>query len=329
MERQLPTSPADAGAEPGGPRGIVTDTKLATAAQLLTSHGIPPEDSVELPDSPLSFDDGGHFRLEISGIERLSTLEAMLREADARDVFVHRVVAFVAGATLLDRGELTAFAELAAEAGVEVIAVPGPRAAWDLGRQAVTPEGKATGGRVRGSDNLRLLLEDYLRCLQCGFTGLLVWDEGVLDVLARARERGDIPPETKFKVSVFTGHGNAAALRIVESLGADSVNPVGDLSRPMLSAIRSVVSIPLDVYAYVYDSFGGMNRLWEAGELARVAAPCYFKIEPGESEKGVYTAWADPDWQADRARDRVRYGEILTELAHQTSPTVVPSPTPA
>jgi len=51
----------------------------------------------------------------------------------------------------------------------------------------------------------------------------------------------------------------------------------------------------------------------------RHRAPCYFKLEPGESEKGVYTAWADAGWQAERARNRVRFGQILTELAQRTT----------
>lgn len=319
-------SPGDVIAAPPAEDG---NGRMATARELLSNLGLPTEDSTELPDSSLTFDDGGHYRIEISGVERLSTLECLIDEARTRGIHVHRAVAFVSGATLLDTGELRAFAELAAENAIEVIAVPGPRAAWDLGRQAATPEGKAAGGRVRGADNLRLLLEDYLRCFECGLRGVLVWDEGVLDILARARETGGIPPETTIKVSVFTGHGNPAALRIVESLGADSVNPVGDLSRPMLSAIRATIDIPLDVYAFVYDSFGGMNRYWESGEIARVAAPCYFKIEPGETEKGVYTAWADAAWLGDRVRDRVRHAAIIHELVARTTPAVRPSPPPS
>jgi hypothetical protein len=302
---------------------------LKTGAQLLEAQGLPAVDSTTLPDSPLRFPDGGHYRIEVSGVERLSTLEALIDEANQREIHVHRAVSFVAGATLLDVGELRAFAELAAESSIEVIACPGPRAAWDLGRQAVTAEGKATGGRVRGADNLRLLLDDYMRCLECGFRGILVWDEGVLDVLARARDAGDIPPETVMKVSVFTGHGNPAALRVVEALGADSINPVGDLSRPMLAAIRSVIQIPLDVYAFVYDSFGGMNRFWETGEIGRVSSPCYLKIEPGATEKGVYTAWSEPEWLDARVRDRVRHAAIMHELAARTTPQVKRSPAPA
>jgi hypothetical protein len=298
------------------------------AAAILAAQGLPAADDYGLARSRGSFADGGKFRLEISGVERLSTLEAMLDEADRRDVFIHRVVAFGGGATLLDRGELRSFAELASERGVEVIACPGPRTGWDLGRQALTAEGSTAGRRVRGADNMRFLIDDYLRIFECGLRGILVWDEGVLDVLSKARATGDIPTESMFKVSVYTGHANPAAIRLLESLGADSLNPVGDLSRPMLAAIRSVVSIPLDIWAITFESFGGMNRLWEAGEIAAVAAPCYFKVEPGESEGVMYNSWIEAEYHEKLVRHKVRHAEILLELAARTTDGVLPSPRP-
>jgi hypothetical protein len=299
------------------------------AAAILAAQGLSPTDDYALTPSPLRFEDGGHFRLEISGVERLSTLEAMIDEADQRDIHIHRIVAFAAGATLLDRGELRAFAELAAEHQIDVIACPGPRGGWDSGRQARTDEGAISGRRVRGSDNLRFLIDDYLRIFACGFRGALVWDEGVLDVLAKARAAGSLPPDAVFKVSVYTGHANPASIRILERLGAGSLNPVGDLSRPMLAAIRAAVRIPLDVWAIAFESFGGMNRLWEAGEIAAVASPCYFKVEPGDAEGNTYTAWADPAFHDQLVRHKVRHAGVLLELAAQTAPDVVPSPAPS
>ncbi len=62
----------------------------------------------------------------------------------------------------------------------------------------------------------------------------------------------------------------------------------------MLAAIRNSVDVPLDVWAETFESFGGMNRLWEAGDIARVAGPVYFKIEPGESEAVMYNGWVRP-----------------------------------
>lgn len=298
-------------------------------AAILVAQGLPSSDDYTLASSPLTFDDGGQYRIEISGVERLSTLEALLDESAKQNVFIHRIVCFGGGSTLLDKGELTAFAELAAENSIEVIACPGPRTGWDTGRQALTSEGSTAGRRVRGIDNLRFLLDDYLRMFSCGLRGVLVWDEGVLDVLNKARAVGDIPTDAVFKVSVYTGHANPAAIKVVQDLGADSLNPVGDLSRPMLGAIRSVVTIPLDIWAMTFESFGGMNRLWEAGDIARVAAPCYFKVEPGESEAIMYNAWIDEEYHSNLIRHKVRHAAILTELAAVTNGDVTASPKPS
>lgn len=103
--------------------------------------GIPGRDLYELTKSKKSFPDGCNYRIEISGIERPSTLEALIDESEKRDVPVHRVIGMVMGATLLSEKELEEFAELAAAAKIEVIATPGPRSLWDTGRQIATPEG--------------------------------------------------------------------------------------------------------------------------------------------------------------------------------------------
>lgn len=290
--------------------------------QSMERYGVPGRDLYDLPSSPLTFADGAHYRPEISGIERLSTLEAMLDEAQKRGLFIPRVIATVAGSTLLDRAELRAFAQLAHDAGIEVIVTPGPKASWDTGRQAATPEGKFSGGRMRGSDNVYYLLADIQRCIDLGFRGFLIWDEGVLYLLRRMRDEGEIPREVVFKVSVFAGHANPAGAQVLEMLGASTFNPVADLSRPMLAAIRRAVHLPMDVYVYIFDSFGGFNRFWEAAEIARVASPCYFKIEPGESDAGLYNSWVSPDFHAFYAREKVRYAEIINELVAAQNPAL-------
>ncbi|MEH3142988.1 MAG: hypothetical protein PGN37_23050 [Mycobacterium kyogaense] len=297
-------------------------------AAILASQGLLSADDYSLETSTKSFDDGGQYRLEISGVERLSTLEVMLDEAAKQDVFIHRVIAFGGGTTLLNTDELHDVAALAAENHIELIAVPGPRTGWDLGRQALSTEGTAGGRRVRGLDNVRYLLDDYLRIFSTGIRGVLVWDEGVLDILNKARDAGHIPADAKFKISVYAGHANPASIRILQDLGADSVNPVGDLSRPMLAAIRRTVDVPLDVWAETFESFGGMNRLWEAGDIARVAGPVYFKIEPGESEAVMYNGWVRPEFHEDLIRHKVRHAAILNELARSSTPDVVVSPRP-
>jgi len=299
-----------------------------TPESILAAQGLPTSDNYALPTSAKTFDDGGQFRLEVSGVERLSNLETLLAEAKQHDVFVHRIISFGGGATLLDQGELRDFAQLAAENGIEVVACPGPRAGWDSGRQLTSKEGITSGKRIRGVDNIRYLLHDVLRIFSTGIRGLLVIDEGVLDILNTARERGDLPEDSFFKVSVYAGHANPASVRVLEKLGADSVNPVGDLSRPMLSAIRQVTSVPLDVWAITFDSFGGMTRLWEAADIARVAAPVYFKIEPGESEEVMYNGYTDAEFHDRLIRHKVRHAAILRELASTVDSGVRLSPRP-
>ncbi|MCG2826587.1 MAG: hypothetical protein L6265_08370, partial [Thermoplasmatales archaeon] len=191
--------------------------------------GIPGRDLYDLPTSDKTFPDGANYRMEISGIEHFSTLEAVVDEAEKRDVPIHRLISTVMGSTLLDKKELTSFAELARDAKMEVIITPGPRSSWDTGRQLVTPEGGLSGLRIRGSDNLSYLIADIKRCIDIGFRGFLVTDEGALWLLSEMRKAGDIPKDVVFKVSIFAGHANAAGGKVLESLGADTFNPLGDL----------------------------------------------------------------------------------------------------
>jgi hypothetical protein len=59
--------------------------------------GYPDGDRYDLPTSAKTFADGAHYRIEISGIERLSNLRAMVDESEKRDVPVHRLIAMVGG----------------------------------------------------------------------------------------------------------------------------------------------------------------------------------------------------------------------------------------
>lgn len=299
---------------------------IKKAQEALEKIGIPGRDLYDLPSSNLKFPDGGHYRIEISGVERCSTLEALIDEMEKRDVPVHRIISMVMGSTMLTMDELRRFAELAASAKIEVIVTPGPRRTWDIGRQIITPEGALSGLRFRGSDQLTYVVADIMRAIDAGFRGFLVVDEGLLWVLNKLREEGIIPRDIKFKVSIFAGHGNPAGAKVLESLGADSFNPLGDLTLPMLAAIRKSVKIPIDVHVYLFDSFGGFVRFWEAPEIARVASPCYFKIEPGTSVAQLYKPWVSPHHLEFLAREKVKQTEIIIDIIEKNYPEIKLSP---
>lgn len=294
--------------------------RMKEIQKIMEKHGVPGRDLYSLPSSEKRFPDKCHYRIEISGIERPSTLEAVIDEMDKRKVPVHRLISTVMGATLLSDKEMEQFAKLAHDAKLEVIITPGPRTLWDLGGQIRTPEGAISGIRFRGSDNLAYVIADIKRAIDLGFRGFLVIDEGLLWLLAQMRKAGDIPKDVVFKVSIFAGHANPAGAKVLESLGTDTFNPVADLTLPMLAAIRKAVNIPIDVHVYLFDSFGGFNRLWETPEIARVTAPCYFKIEPGPSVGAMYKPWVSPESLAFSAREKVKNAETIIQLIDKNYP---------
>ncbi|MBC7260962.1 MAG: hypothetical protein H5T63_03025 [Chloroflexi bacterium] len=298
--------------------------KLDKVSAAMEKVGIPGRDAYDLPTSTKRFPDGAWYRMEVSGVERPQVLEALIDEAEKRKMPIHRLISVVMGATLLDKAELRAFARMAADAEMEVILTPGPRSAWDTGRQLVTPEGGLSGLRFRGSDQLRAAIADIMRCIELGFRGFLVIDEGLLWLLNEMKKNGDIPRDVVFKVSIYAGHASAAGGKLLEMLGASTFNPLGDLSLPQLASIRQGCNIPLDLHIYLAESFGGYNRFYEGPEMARLCAPCYFKIEPGPAcaagPGALYKPWTSVDALAFLAREKVKYAQIIHELIQENFP---------
>ncbi len=300
--------------------------KMDDVAKMMEKHGIPGHDAYDLPTSSKRFPDGAWYRMEISGVERPEVLEALIDEMNKRKVPIHRIISVVMGATLLDKAELRDFAQMAAEAKLEVILTPGPRASWDIGRQLITPEGAFSGLRFRGSDQLRQVITDIYRGIELGFRGFLVIDEGLLWLLNEMKKAGDLPDDITFKVSIYAGHASAAGGKVLEQLGAGSFNPVADISVAKFASIRQAIDIPIDVHIILTDSFGGYMRFYEGPEMARVTAPCYFKIEPGPGCAGgpgaLYKPWTNSQFMANWAREKVKYAQIIHELIQENVPQV-------
>lgn len=284
---------------------------------------LPLRDRYDLPSSQLTFEGGSHYRIEISGIESVSNLEVMIRESEKRKVPIHRVISAVKGSALMDNAELKEFAKVAAEQKYEIIINPVPTRGWDNGRQYTTKEGYVSGMRLRGSDNVYMWLKEFDRCLEAGIRGFLIPDEGLLNLVNKMREDKVIPQDVKLKVSVFAGHGSAMGGTLLEKLGADSFNPLGDLTLPMLASIRSAVNVPLDVYVSLVESMGGFQRYLECAEIARICAPVYFKIEPGPSEWELYNTWVDHKYLDNLSVERVKLAQICMEWVERSGLNLV------
>lgn len=294
---------------------------LKKIRDFMEKEGIPGRDAHDLPTSAKRFPDGANYRIEIAGVERASTMKAMIDEAGRRGVTIHRAIAAVGGSTYCDFEELKEMAAMANDAQIEVIMTVGHRKGWDVGSKEIsTPEGAMQGFRLRGCDNISYHIADIMRSIDAGFRGFLVYDEGVLYILNKMRAEGLIPKETIFKFSVFGGYCSAAGGKVIESMGVNSLNPISDVSLPILGAIRKTIDIPLDIYMIIVDSFGGQFRAYDGPEIARVASPCYFKFEPGTSEGDIYKPWVDEGFHDNLIRQKVKIAQIVLEIMERHAP---------
>ncbi len=294
---------------------------LKTIRNFMEKEGIPGRDAYDLPNSTKSFPDGANYRIEIAGVERASTMKAMIDEANKRKVTIHGAIAAVGGSTYCDFQELKDMAQMAHDEKIEMIMTVGHRKGWDAGSKEISnSEGSMQGFRLRGSDHISYHIADIMRNIEAGHRGFLVYDEGVLFLLNKMRAEGLFPKETIFKFSVFGGYCSAAGAKVIESMGANSMNPISDVSLPILGSIRKAVDIPLDVYIIIVDAFGGMFRAYETPEIARVASPCYFKIEPGTSEGDIYKPWVTEGFHDNLIRQKVKIASILQEIMERHAP---------
>ncbi len=299
---------------------------LDKVSELMEKAGIPGRDLYDRPASGKSFPDGGHYRIEMSGIEGPKVLEALIAERHRRNIPVHRLVSFCQGGTLFDDAELKDFAQMAAEDKMEVIAIPGPRNAWDIGRQFVTADGQRCGGlNHRGSDEIRKVIADMFRMYEIGFRGFMLVDRGVLSLVKTMQEQGNFPKDIAIKLSVWAGVSSAAGAKLAQDLGASSFNPVSDLTLPQMAAIRKVVDIPIDFYIWTFDSYGGANRLYDAPEVAKIYGPCYFKFEPAPTA-GFYNPFNSDEEHMRLMEKKVKWAEWTINHVATNEPDVRLSP---
>lgn len=281
---------------------------MTDTIKLIEKHGFPGRDAYAIEDSPYAFPDGAQYRMEISGVHTLADMEALVDERNKRGVAIHRVIAAGNGTNLLTTKELRDLAVLGKESRIEVIVIPGPRATNDIGKHTHSDWGKYSGERVRGQDNILYFVRDIYRSLEAGIRGFLFYGEDTLSLLNQMRISGDFPKATVFKVSYTQGISNAVGAKLMQTLGADSINPISDLSLPMLAAIRKTVKISLDLVTVSDQDLGKVNRFWEGPELARVCSPCYFKQEFAATQGGT--------------REKVKYCEIMYDIVSRANPTL-------
>ena len=297
---------------------------MQATREFLQSLGLPPGDLYGLPTSAKRFPDGAQYRVEIPSVEGPRALAAVLEEAEARQVRVHRV-SQGSGIMLLTDAEIREMARLGAEARVEVSLFVGPRAAWETGAQVLSPAGRNLGARQRGMEQLVYAVEDVRRACSLGMHSVLLADEGLLWVVGEMKKAGQLPADLVLKISVQMGAANPASVRLQQQLGAGTYNVPTDLDLPKLAAIRAAVDMPIDMYVEVPDNFGGFVRHYEIGEVVRTVAPVYLKFGL-RNAPDVYPSGTHLEGTVIAlSRERVRRAEIGLDHLRRYDPDAITS----
>jgi hypothetical protein len=285
---------------------------LATRKQL-EEIGLPGCDDYSLMSSSLTFPQGNHFGLEVATINTAKIAKDLLLKCSKRGIRLNRITE-TRGIMRHTKFELQEYIKICKDYDVEVVFSVGPRAPYDTSASSRTEAGKVIGYRLRGQEQVVCAIEDIKRAIELGANNFVVYDEGLLSVLTKFRKHGFLPANVKFKVSAHCACANPAAFRLLESIGADSINAYRDLSLPAISAIRKAVKIPIDIHIDNPQASGGFIRTYEAPTIVRIASPVYLKTGGGNiSSHGTIISSAETDLIIDQL-------EITLEMLQNQCP---------
>jgi hypothetical protein len=290
----------------------------------LASKGLPPGDLNDLPASSKRFPDGAQYRVEIPSTEGPRCLGAVLEEARRLEVLVHRV-SQGSGVFMLTDAELSEMVRLGTAGPVEISLFARPNAGWDTSAMAISPQGRVVAPAARGQEQVVYALEDIKRAAEHGIRSVLIADIGVLSVFSAMRAAGELPREMQAKISVMLPIANPSAARVIQDLGANTLNVPTDLTLAQIAAIRAAIDIPLDIYVEAPDGLGGFVRHYEIPELVRIAAPVYLKFGL-RNAPDVYPAGTHLDTvTVGLSRERVRRARLGVDLLKRYSPEATTS----
>jgi len=298
---------------------------MKSSREFLEARGLPGHDPAETPTSIKRFSDGGQYRIEIPSTEGPRCLAAVLSEAQQRKVPLHRV-SQGSGIMLLTDEEISEMLEMGRKTGIEVNLFVGPRATFDVGAQVFSAAGKTLGLSLRGADQLVYALEDIKRAVRLGLRSVLVSDLGLLQIVANMRAAGELPVELVIKTSVMMAPSNPASARIIELLGANTINIPSDLTLSQIAAIRAAIDCPIDFYVEAPDNIGGFVRYYEIPESIRVASPVYLKFGLRNAPDVYPSGTHLENTVIAMSRERVRRAEIGRGVITRYCPEALMSP---
>ncbi len=283
----------------------------------LKSLGLPAGDSRST--SSKGFKDGAQYRIEIPSTETPEAFQLILDEADRIGCPVHRV-SQGSGIQMLSDSQIKTFAQMGAERNIEVCLFTTPRANFDVGGLWNAPIGKLIQWQVRGAEQIRYSLDDVFRACDLGIRSFLIADIGLIQVVKQLRDNGTLPSDLIVKSSAILAPANPASCKLLEEIGSDTINVSTDLSTAQLSAIRSVIDVPLDIYIEAPDGLGGYVRHFETPDMIEYSAPIYVKLGLRNSTD-IYPYGKQHETLAlNLTQERVRRSKLVYDLVQREMP---------
>lgn len=230
-----------------------------------------------IPSSAKHFPDGSSYKIEIPSVESPALFDAVIAEAKSRNLTIHRV-SQGSGIMLMHSSEIEQMLSVAKANSIELCLFVGPRAEWDIGAQAFSAGGASLSPSLRGSSQLNHAIQELINVTKLGLRSVLVADIGLLKVIQALKKSGELPSDLVVKTSAVLPSSNPATARLLEDLGANSINVSADLSLQDLFEIRQSIDATLDLYIESPDSLGGLMRYYDIPEIVRIAAPVYLKF---------------------------------------------------
>jgi len=247
--------------------------KVKEIKQYLVKLGLPGGDNYELPTSRKTFPDGAHYRTEELPltVDEYKRIFAIYEKYG----FVINRITDVTGIMFENDADLLHKLEIAREHGCEVVMAPSAgEQPYDISQQAAIHA--IVEGKIRGMDHVVYTIDSIFRAIKLGCRAFLMYDEGVFMIALKMREEGKLPPETKFKISANLSVANAASVKFwIDLLKIqDEINPIRDLTLPMIAAMRQTVDNAFDIHTFHHTT---LARIIDAPEIVRVGSPVYLK----------------------------------------------------
>lgn len=303
----------------------MSNTRGQEFVTFLSDLGVMSQRVTSLPTSAATFPDGAAYHIEIPSVEGPEALRVVLGSAADFGVRVHRI-SQGSGIMMQTDDEIREMVQIGQENDVEICLFVGPRAEWDTGVQASTKGGRSVAPTLRGEDQLAAAIEDVRHGCELGLRSVLVADLGQLWALGKMRAAGLLPADLRMKVSASMPASNPATARVLEDLGADTINVPVDLSVAQLAELRAAIDVPIDIYIEAPDDFGAPLRYYDVPEIVRVAAPVHLKFAVRNAASLYPYGHHLRNHALATARERVRRATLaiqILERDHRTNNSVV------